>query len=237
MSNNPTREHKTKHELTTWLRNHGAGVIWEESNAWGHPTFHIERDRVDDRGEYANDREEDDDSDRGGCPDLILLLDGKTFVVEYKTGDSVSQVYDARPQLLGYWLEHVRNEQQYMVGDTTLQIDGFLTATSHTPAGRLFPRDVEVRLDYAHMDSGRQSCYEWTQLPPAEYRMTEQHIRSLWRDVKLFAEVLDIDDASGPQTPHVGSLLSDALIEPSDSPSPAVLWNKTQKNQCWEVLE
>jgi hypothetical protein len=219
MSNTPTSEHTTKHELTTWLCKHGAGVLWEESNEWDHPTFHIDRDTT------------------GGRPDLIVLLDGKTFVVEYKTGDSVSQVYDARPQVLGYWLEHVRNEQQYMAGDTTLRIDGFLTATSHTPAGRLFPRDVEVRVDYADMDSTRQSCYEWAELPPAEYRMTEQHIRSLWRDVKLFAEVLDIDDASGPQTPHVGSLLSDALIEPSDSPSPAVLWNKTQKNQCWEVLE
>ena len=32
-------EHTTKHELTKWLHDHGAGVLWEESNPWGHPTF------------------------------------------------------------------------------------------------------------------------------------------------------------------------------------------------------
>jgi len=211
-------EHSTKHEVTEWLEEHGAGVLWEESNPWDHPTFEIERDGS------------------GGTPDLVVLLDGKTFVVEYKTGDSVGQVYDSRTQLLGYWLEHVQTEQRYMAGGTELRIDGFLTATSHSHAGRLFPRYAEKRQDHLDMDETRQKVYEIGQLPPAEYRMTEQHIRALWRDVKLFGDTLGIEDPAGSETPHVGSLLSDALVEPSKDPHPAVLWNKSRHNQCWEVL-
>jgi len=211
-------EHTTKHELTEWLDDHGAGVLWEESNPWGHPTFEIERD-----GD-------------GGVPDLVVLLDGKTFVVEYKTGDAVGQVYDSLPQLLGYWLEHIQTDQRYMAGGTELRIDGFLTATANSHAGRLFPRYAEKRQDHLDMDDTRQKVHELGQLPPAEYRMTEQHVRTLWRGVKLLGNMFGIDDPTGSETPHVGSLLSDVLVEPSKDPSPAVLWNKSRHNQCWEVL-
>lgn len=209
-------EHRTKHELTEWLKDHGAAVFWEESNAWDYPVFNIERDH------------------NGGTPDLLILLDGSTFVVEYKTGSSVGQVYDALPQLLGYWREHVETEQAYTVDDSEhkFHIDGFLTATSHSPAGRLFPRYAEKRQDHLDMDETRQGCYDWGQLPPAEYRMTEQHIRTMWRMVKEIGR----EDATGSDTPHVGSLLSDALMTPSTDPEPAVLWNKSRHNQCWEVL-
>lgn len=211
-------EHMTKHELTEWLDDHGAGVLWEESNPWGHPTFEIERDGG------------------GGVPDLVVLLDGKTFVVEYKTGDAVGQVYDSLPQLLGYWLEHIQTDQRYMAGGTELRIDGFLTATANSHAGRLFPRYAEKRQDHLDMDDTRQKVHELGQLPPAEYRMTEQHVRTLWRGVKLLGNMFDIGDPTGSDTPHVGSLLSDVLVEPSKDPSPAVLWNKSRHNQCWEVL-
>jgi len=212
-------EHSTKHELTEWLDGHGAGVLWEESNPWGHPTFEIERDKS------------------GGVPDLVVLLDEKTFVVEYKTGDAVGQVYDSLPQLLGYWLEHIQTDQRYMAGGTELRIDGFLTATANSHAGRLFPRYAEKRQDFLDMDETRQGCYDWGQLPPAEYRMTEQHVRTLWRGVKLLGDIFDLEDPTDSNTPHVGSLLSDVLVEPSNNPSPAVLWNKSRHNQCWEVLD
>lgn len=206
-------EHKTKHELTTWLRDHGAGVFWEEANPWDHPKFTIERDH------------------RGGTPDLVVLFGGYTFAIEYKTGSSVGQIYDSLPQLLGYWEEHVTNDQTYHVGGETLHIDGFLTATAHSRAGRLFPAYAEVRQNHLDMDETRRGCYDWGQLPPAEYRMTEQHIRTLWRLVK------EIDDkATDPETPHIGSLLSDVLTTPAANPTPAVLWNRGDTNQDWEVL-
>jgi len=207
-------EHTSKHELTQWLQSHNAGVIWEESNAWDHPVFTIERDHT------------------GGIPDLLVLIGGKTFVVEYKTGDSVGEVYDALPQVVQYWTEHVSRDQAYVAGGTELQIDGFLTATSHSPSGRLFPRYAETRQDHADMDETRQECYSWGQLPPAEYRMTEQHIRTMWRMVKETG----INGATEEDTPHIGSLLSDVLVEPSPDPSPAVLWNAGATNQSWEVF-
>jgi hypothetical protein len=208
-------EHTTKHELTQWLKSHDAGVIWEESNAWGHSTFTIERDH------------------NGGKPDLVVLIGGKTFAVEYKTGESVGQVYDAAPQLVRYWVEHVSSDQVYVAGGTQLEIDGFLTATSHSRAGRLFPRYAEKRQDYLEMDETRQKCYSWGQLPPAEYRMTEQHIRTMWRMVKES----DVKGAADSHTPHIGSLLSDVLAAPSADPAPAVLWNKGRSNQSWEVFD
>ena len=207
-------EHETKHEFTQWLKSHGAAVLWEESNAWDHPVFNIRREHS------------------GGTPDLLVLINGRTFVVEYKTGSSVGQVYDALPQLLGYWREHVETEQTYTAGEHEFHVDGFLTATSHSRAGRLFPRHAEKRQDHLDMDETRQGCYDWGQLPPAEYRMTEQHIRTMWRMVKEIAG----EDATASDTPHIGSLLSDALAAPSSDPKPAVLWNKNSHNQCWEVL-
>jgi len=163
---------------------------------------------------------------------LLVLIGGKTFVVEYKTGDSVGEVYDALPQVVQYWTEHVSRDQAYVAGGTELQIDGFLTATSHSPSGRLFPRYAETRQDHADMDETRQECYSWGQLPPAEYRMTEQHIRTMWRMVKETG----INGATEEDTPHIGSLLSDVLVEPSPDPSPAVLWNAGATNQSWEVF-
>lgn len=207
-------EHSSKHQLTKWLKKNGAGVLWEEENEWEHPTFEIRREF------------------RGGVPDLIILIDGKTFVVEYKTGDSVGQVYDSLPQLIRYWQEHIESGQEYYAGETKLKVDGFLTASSHSRFGRLFPRYAERRQDYCDMDETRQSCREWNQLPPAEYRMTEQHIRTMWRMVKQIGG----GKATDHDTPHVGSLLSDVLVSPSDDPNPAILWNKGTANQQWEVL-
>jgi len=207
-------EHSAKHELTQWLKSHGAGVLWEEANAWDYPTFTIKRDHS------------------GGTPDLVVLIDGKTFAVEFKTANSVGQVYDSLPQLLGYWSEHIEEEQKYMAGGTELRIDGFLTATGHSKTGRLFPRYAEKRQDHLDMDQTRRECYNWGQLPPAEFRMTEQHVRTMWR----VAKVMGGEKATSGDTPHVGSLLSDALEQASVDPTPAVLWNKSRHNQRWEVL-
>jgi hypothetical protein len=214
LSANP--EHQSKHELTQWLKAHGAGVLWEEANQWDHPTFSIEREFT------------------GGRPDLLVLIGGRRFVIEYKTGESVGEIYDALPQLLRYWREHVNNSQTYLAGGTPINVDGFLTASSHSPAGRLFPRYAEKRQDHVQMSEGRQDCYqERGELPPAEYRMTEQHIRTMWRMVKQF----DNDSRIAGETPHVGALLSNALSTPATDPKPAVLWNRTRNNQDWEVLD
>lgn len=207
-------EHTSKHELTQWLKSHGAGVIWEESNPWGHETFSIEREHT------------------GGRPDLLILIGGETFAVEYKTAESVGQVYDALPQLIQYWTEHTTTDQEYVADGVKFRIDGFLTATSHSPAGRLFPRYAEIRQDHLDMDETRRGCHDWGQLPPAEYRMTEQHVRTMWRLVKEAG----VRGATDSHTPHIGSLLSDALTTPSADPAPAVLWNKGQTNQSWEVF-
>lgn len=207
-------EHTTKHELTQWLEDHGAVVFWEQSNSWDYPVFDIKREHS------------------GGTPDLLVLIGGYRFVIEYKTGDSVGQVYDALPQLVDYWREHVETDQSYVIGGEEFRIDGFLTATSNSPTGRLFPRYAEQRQDYLDMGENRQGCYDWGQLPPAEYRMTEQHIRTMWRLVKQISG----EQATDSNTPHIGSLLSNVLITPSTDPNPAVLWNKGPRNQCWEVL-
>jgi hypothetical protein len=214
-------EHQSKHELTEWLEDHGAGVIWEEQNPWNHGTFSIERT-----------------ADSGGRPDLLVFIDGKTFAVEYKTGDAVKQIYDALFQVTRYWEEYTADASSvsYIVNGMEMQIDGFLTASENSMAGRLFPEYAEVRQDHYDMAPTRQQCHKFKQLPPAEYRMTEQHIRTLWRMVKE-RTVVDDKRAVSDETPHIGALLSDVLIKPSTDPAPAVLWNKTQHNQRWEVLD
>ena len=209
-------EHTAKHELTEWLKSHDAGVFWEEKNKWGYPTFEIEHD-----------------SSSVGTPDLLVLLDGFTFVIEFKKGERVGQLYDALPQLRNYWKEYVTNDLTYYAGGVDHVVDGFLTASEHSPNGRLFPRYAETRQDHLDMDETRQGCYDWGQLPPAEYRMTEQHIRILWRDVK---DIAGEELATSDKTPHIGSLLSDVLERPNQDPQPAVLWNEGNNNQSWEVL-
>lgn len=208
-------EHGTKNELTDWLKDNGATVYWEESNDWNHPTFSINRH-----------------TDHGRTPDLLIELGGYVFVVEYKTGSSVGQIYDALFQLGGYWVDYIKGDDYHADGRQK-SVDGFLTASSHSPAGRLFPKYAERRQDYSDMDTGRRFCSH-SQLPPSEYRMTEQHIRLLWRYVK---DATTEDHATGYETPNIGGLLSDMLEQQTDDPKPAVLWNDSPNNQDWEVFD
>lgn len=208
-------EHETKHELTNWLESHGATVWWEEENKYDHQTFDIEHD------------------DTSGTPDLVIDIGGYVFVAEYKTGTNVGQLYDALFQLGGYWVNYTTTDQQYRAGGKSVAIDGFITATYHSPKGRLFPRYAEIRQDYTDMDHGRRGCYNYNQLPPAEYRMTEQHIRSLWRYAK---DATGDAFATSEETADIGGLLSDTLETPTEDPRPAVIWNNGPTNQNWEVF-
>jgi len=209
-------EHEAKNDITEWLTDHGATVWWEESNPWGHEQFSIERE-----------------TRHGGIPDLLIEIDGKAFVVEFKTASSVGQIYDSLIQLHGYWTEHLSREQTFTVDSRPVSVDGFLTASQHSRFGRLFPSYAEsTKQTLDDMDDSRRSCYRYGQLPPAEYRMTEQHVRTLWR---LGKRTLNNIDHEG-DVPHLGTLLSDFLEREHMDPAPAVLWNKGRTNQDWEVF-
>jgi hypothetical protein len=213
----PGPEHKDKNDLTDWLERHGARVWWEESNHWGHEQYTINRE-----------------ANTGGIPDLVVEIDGRVFVVEFKSGDGVGQIYDALHQLHGYWVEHIVNDQAYVVGGRSVTVDGFLTASKHSRFGRLFPTHAEkAKTTVDTMDDGRASCVKYGQLPPTEYRMTEQHVRTLWRRAK--ETLSNIEGVS--QAPAVGALLSDHLEREQIDPSPAVLWNRGNTNQDWEVFD
>lgn len=207
-------EHRAKHELTQWLESHGATVWWEETNPWDYPLFTIDRA-----------------SDAGGVPDLVVEFGTAVLVVEFKTGGSVGEVYDALTQLHGYWAEHIAHDQQFIVGSRTVKIDGFVTASKHSPEGRLFPRYAEVLQPYCDMDESRQWCADADILPDAEYRMTEQHTRTLWRLANQTESNLNGVGA----TPHIGALLSGKLD--GGGRHPAVLWNQGSQNQDWEVFD
>jgi len=212
-SSSPGPEHSAKHKLTEWLQSHGARVWWEETNPWGHDLFTINRA-----------------AETGGIPDLVVEFDDTAVVVEFKTGGRVGELYDAALQLQGYWAEHIANEQQFIVGHRTVSIDGFVTASQHSPKGRLFPRHAEVLQPYTDMDESRQWCADADILPDAEYRMTEQHTRTLWRLADRFQSNLDTSAAA----PHIGALLSSKLD--GNGQQPAVLWNRGSQNQDWEVF-
>lgn len=212
-------EHETKHSLTKWLESHGARVWWEESNAFDHDLFTIDRD-----GQTPQSR-----------PDLVVELDGRAFVIEFKPGESKSGVYDALLQIHGYWMNHIVHDQNYIVEDRPVKIDGFLTATKHSRFGRVFSAEHEGDLQtLEEMDDGRASCAEYGQLPPAEWGMTEQHVRTLWR---LGAKSQENLITTGGYVPALGTLLSDHLETEQFDPTPAVLWNRGKTNQSWEVLK
>lgn len=209
-------EHNAKHKLTEWLQDHGATVWWEESNPWGYDQFTIRRDAT-----------------HGGIPDLLIEIDGYAFVTEFKPGNSVGGIYDALTQLHGYWVEYLTKDLSYIVADRNPTIDGFLTASKHSRFGRLFPPYAEgPKVTLETMDDSRASCYNYGQLPPTEYRMTEQHIRTLWRLGKK--TVGNIETVS--HIPNLGTLLSEHLETEQLDPAPAVLWNKGKTNQDWKVL-
>jgi len=191
-------------------------VWWEEANPWGHDTFEIERA-----------------AHTGGIPDLIVEANGWVVVVEFKTGSSVGQIYDSLTQLLGYWTEHLTADQTFVAGSEALSVDGFVTASKHSRYGRLFPPYAEIAQTLAEMDDGRASCARYGQLPPTEYRMTEQHSRTMWRLGDERAEAL----SGVGETPHLGVLLSDHLETEQLDPAPALLWNRGDSNQDWEVLD
>jgi len=214
----PGPEHTAKHELTEWLEAHGARVWWEEANAWDHRQFTIKRA-----------------ADAGGIPDLVVQINGYTLVVEFKSGDSVGNVYDAMPQLHGYWAEHLSTNQRYLLGGRVVEPDAFLTASKNSKYGRVFPTDVDEEPDTVEeFDQSRVSCVRRGELPPAEFRMTEQHVRTLWRLGKRTREnsTFDVDNP-----PALGVLLSDHLEQNQLDPTPAVLWNRGRSNQDWVVFD
>lgn len=213
----PGPEHEAKHALTQWLESHGASVYWEELNHWNYDLFSIDRG-----GHTPQSR-----------PDLVVEIGGYAFVIEFKAGDSKGQVYDALLQLYGYWMSHLIHEQTYRIDGREVAIDGFLTATRHSRYGRLFEPWAEGDVQTPDtMDDGRAACAEYGQLPPAEYPMTEQHVRTLWRLGKHGEETADATGA----VPCLGVLLSSHLEEETLDPTPAVLWNRGRTNQAWEVL-
>jgi hypothetical protein len=208
----PGPEHEAKHRTTEWLQDHGASVYWEEANAWGHQKFTIER------------------QGHGGIPDLVIEIDDKTFVVEFKTGSSVGEIYDALTQLHGYWREHVETDQTIICDGQEVEIDAFLTASKHSRYGRLFPSYAETLQTPEEMSDSRATVTRMGQLPPREYRMTEQHIRTLWRLAK------ETDASAVTEPPALGALLSSQLEREQINPQPAVLVNQGPTNQNWEVL-
>lgn len=202
-------EDRTKHTLTQWLTDHGATVYWEKSNAFDYPTFYIE-----------NTSEK---------PDLLVEIDGAAIAIETKSGRSKAEVYDAAPQLQGYWFNHLQPDNIYVVdgGGRAVEIDGFVTATKHSIDGHLFPIADESLLPPSTYSDGREFAIESGWIPALEYNMTEQHVRMLWRRVKQA-------DASG--APAVGALLSTALEPEWDSdPAPAVLWTHGDRQE-WRWL-
>lgn len=209
-------EHEAKHELTEWLTGHGATVWWEEANEWGHQQFTLNRR-----------------ADTGGTPDLVVEIDDTVLVIEFKRADRVAGVYDALFQLHDYWLEHVTREQRFKLGRRIVEPDGFLTATKNSRVGRLFPAYAEQEPDgIDERGKNRRVCTRLGQLPPAEFRMTEQHIRSLWRLGKRSQREFDAD----VDAPHLGALLSTHLERRQVNPNPAVLWDRGQSNQDWTVF-
>jgi hypothetical protein len=206
-------EHNAKHEVTQWLEDHGATVWWEETNPWGHEVFTLRRG-----------------GDTGGIPDLVVEFDDTVVVIEFKTGSRVGELYDATLQLHGYWTEHIAHDQQFIVGSRVVEVDGFVTASQHSPKGRLFPRYAEVLQPYSDMDESRKWCADAGMLPDAEYRMTEQHTRTLWR----LANKSKSNFTTAGGTPHIGSLLSSKID--GNGRQPALLWNAGSQNQDWEVF-
>jgi len=208
-------EHTAKHEFTEWLEGHGATVWWEEANEWDHRQFSITH-----RG------------DAGGIPDLVVETNGYTLVIEFKAGGRVGQLYDALIQLHGYWMEYVTDGVTYQRDGRSITPDAFLTASKNSRFGRLFPPYVDDEPDRLEdFDEGRRSCYRYGHLPPAEFRMTEQHVRTLWRLAKRSERRFGVTE-----TPHIGALLSEHLEREQLDPTPAILWNRGQTNQDWEVL-
>lgn len=156
-------EDRAKHELTQWLENHGGEVYWEKRNAFDYPTFYIE--------------------DTTEKPDLLVEIGDVVLAVETKSGRSKAEVYDAAPQVQGYWFNYLRPNNLYVVdsGDRQLDIDGFVTATKHSIDGHLFPIPDESLLPPSTFSNGRKFAIESGFIPPLEYNMTEQHVRMLWR--------------------------------------------------------
>ena len=209
----PGPEHREKHRVTQWLKDWGASVWWEESNAWGHDTFTIKRGDV----RVASK------------PDLVVEVGNTVFVVEFKPAISNSSVYDSTVQLHGYWLNHCVHDQTYVCGGRGRSVDGFVTATGNSIVGHLFPGDAEELQQTHEFSKSRRRAISRGQLPEREYNMTEQHIRTLYR-----LRDKATDNAGVKGGPAVGSLLSTALDGEHD-PQPALLW-KGDSGENWRVL-
>lgn len=215
MTNDIGPEDKAKERLTTWLQKYGASVYWEKKNDSGYPTFHI-----------------DSDDDTAEKPDLVIQFDGACFAVEVKHGYSNAGVYDAANQIQRYWLKHAIRGQEYICDGEKAGIDAFLTATRHSKEGRLFSTDVEVLLTEQWFSDNRIEVIDRGWIPPTEYSMTEQHVRTLWRLAKSAIENGHAAESG------IGSLLSTELEEDAQPPAPAVLWSEPTSGgwlQHWDT--
>jgi hypothetical protein len=217
VDHDPGPEDEVRLHLSKWLRDAGADVYWDRDHSYGWGTF--------DPGTTAR-------------PDL--LIDGQqfTYAVEVKPGEDGSRIHDAFPQIVNYWESVVSGDAEYRINGKSVDIDGFLLATGHSPNGRLYPGDGESDVIRTGTSEGRQQAVAAGQLPVREFNATERSIRVMWRFSKdrlpnssvgigaLLSSRLDGDDA-GLQSSKPAALFKSHAGMPNGA---------SQRYQWWEYI-
>jgi hypothetical protein len=202
-------EDTVKHELTEWLRGHGAvEVFWEKANPWQHPTFRT------------------DGTDR---PDLLVETEsGTTAAVETKHDNS--GMYRAPVQLQRYWEAYIDGEVQYRADGERVGPDLFVLATGGSPDGHLFETEYDsdcLQTWDAWGDSRYPRSQGW--LPQVEYNATKSAVRIMWQYAAAFLDARNDEPGVG-----IGALLSTKL-DGEDDGRPRLLYY-LDREQYWEGL-
>ena len=215
VEHDPGPEDQVRITLSNWIKRDDVTVYWDREHNYGFSTFTP--------GQRAR-------------PDLLVDGPSKTYAIEVKTGNNSSKIHDALPQLVNYWAAVVDGETDYRVSGKPVEIDAFLLATQHSPAGRLYDAEGESDVLRTGTSEGRQRAVQAGQLPTREFNATERIIRAVWRfskdrrpDAKLgigalLSSRLD-GDTPGTENSHPMALYkSHGGQQPEGFDSPGYQW-------------
>ena len=145
-------EHEHKATVCGWLVKYGVTeILWEQANKHDIPVFTLEASE--------------------GRPDMLFRANDRWVVVEFKRGDRLTTVLDAKLELLDYVDDFVNGSATYKANGKVVIPETFIVATGASPDAAVLDRPSPTE----------QRGYEHPVWPLAERADAKMYVRDMWK--------------------------------------------------------
>lgn len=163
-------EEKAEIILWDWLKTKGnfvEEIYFNRINKLNAPLFRIEGTRK--------------------IPDLIIKInDGfgiKFYAIEVKSSQNSKNILKATKIIDKYFKNYILNKTEYFIGNTKINLEGFLIASDKSPKGYLFKK--ETFIDNTIKENGGSkynAAVKYSIIPKKEGNRSFEFIRQLWEE-------------------------------------------------------